>query len=1660
MSIETSQENNGTEAMPVNSSSENTNAEQNQDNQASTAQPAPEAGDHYIVDGALFKCSNDSTGGTVISQMKSSNKSVYAQDKPLVTDKDKTFSGTFGTCLAKPTTNGFAPCCCNAEWILDNTIDTKKNANLPTEKSKLICSAGGGQITCIFHGQKKGVTAGDISNAKIETLSNLPFAFVMTFPTLEDLEDKKEASKVNSIKASKKRVRIGEEITFNIFSDNDKTKELNSPNYANFAITKTKEVKKETGKGKSARTVTETQIEKLTIYKHVYPPFKIKLDEAGKYCIEAGSDGMLNGIKTSKVSVIGYNNLDSKKPLQKGNNIPMYKNCAEEVEVISNNSIVGIEKKGDYKEIDETETVGKKEVKKRIAYIKQGKELTLTPKFLLDFDKKWEEIGYSVLKRNGDEWIEDKDDWKVEGQSLKLTPSAAEVNYQIKALLYQKSENQDIEKTPVSEETVLALSYNEAVLYAYVPGRSQKDNKNIVLRRPDETLIFTVKTQSATLSDDDMSKIIWTVKKGDEIVESNIKGRMILYKFKTPGKYKIIANLSDLKLRNGGVSESVINNWDEMMLLNTDEQTKNALNADSQNGINKEIDSQKGGKVSPIDPAVIRKSEISHTINISHNEVTKISLASTNGRNYVGVRYPITLSYLFGSADYDELKAIELTCEGADTDLLRNHKIFKADKPGEYKIIAKLNDKQCEQTITIMDSTFSTWEFCDSKNKKIDTIGKDMKFGIRGCVPAWSVVSGDEKKQNRTIRISLFHYEIALCSFSTELDDNGGFKVDGIDVNKDVIENALKYVPKYDSTSDFPIHFAVYHYPSDIVTGLSETKGGFGKRSICSNLNVTCKPYISGYFADKDGNRLVNMLTYEDEMNVHLRMLNTDPEKLKKLRLRVYENMWGFDPLVYEATDITLDADGIADIAIEIKNENIKSDKPKDEKVKGINNEDIEKLKNNKNSVLDKLKIYNEAELEKLKIYNEAELNKLKYAESKKSKDTEKKETDSDDSELPRLFFFMVVESDDHGIVEKSKWSYIDDFYKKFAYPPCPGDLYDMNARKLNELYDQENGVLSSDDNEAKQKSKIRNYYYQLKLISKKADNSELAKTYSQYAEAVVGEDWKEGKMKNKEYAPCPHCSEESTKMYDKVKKYFDKKSHDNLKIICDTYCKYMKALRMDTCWIKAHFFAQISVETQDKSLKPTPEVLNYDRNQLENTFQSRIFVMINKDTPKKDKNENRIYKSGLKGEIEKIYAIEAGPKRREAIANFVYKDTNGNNGIAGYGHKYRGGGYIQVTGKGNYDKVYEALKTYYKGNKPITFDLIDGAEKLSADIELSTLASMIYLYQHNIYANGHANGQMNEDVISRKVGTKFKIRDKKDEKGNTIKDANGKAVPVYNYDDKRDAFDKLKEVFKVDDCTWGKVYTGTEDEKNIYRIDIDDNLSNCNFSQIQETESNEYSYMMYYKNELIRVFEFKTELIKKEYDKKNRYKPQGTKVESNLMQFPQTSGDAEEKAIFWNMNYSKDKIPNWGRYSPNVGPRGEIDSWISPDACAAFLGLLYSLPYNGYSGPLYYNDITTSIGPTDIHSTHKEGNEIDIRYPGSGNENGSIYWENLVKNTYNGDETKFISVLENFLKVANHWGFRSNCTYKEVKGAQKESTWHRHHVHIGYNPTKESLFK
>ena len=1537
-------------------------------------------GQQYVVDGAIFRCQY---GSAPCQIMAISNQKVTAQNKPIVTDKDVTFkipTAPFVTCSQS---KQVPPTCVYANGIWKTQTTVKHgDQNAIVEKSEMNCPVCQGKIECIFPGQVQSVSAPELAEFKIETLSVFPLAMEVSYNTPPKEDTPQKTSGVNAVSVSPQTFRAGEEIIIHAFKKSNKTEELTAPKHVNVVVFSTKEVEETKGTGKKAKTEKVKYIDKLMTFKEVCSPFKIKLNDPGKYSIEAGSDGILAGDSNVK----GYNNIDIQKPLIKGKNIipPMYNSCTVDVNVISGNSITDIKKAGDKKAISDT------------VYVKQGEKTTFTPVLTLDYNSDFELLKCSVTKQKGEAVIADDYKFDEGGHSLTLTPSSAEVDYKITFSLYKKTD-ETIEETPVSEKSILVHSYNEAVLYAYVPGATKGSaNGNTTLRRPGDTLIFTVKQKDGKA--ENLDKIVWNVKKDGKLFEKDIKGEMILYKFKEEGVYTIEADLKGTSLSNGGVKGDILTDFDEE---SANPENKNVVVLDE---VDKRLVNEEGKESSAksVNGENPKERVITHKLKISRNEVTEVRLGATNGKRYVGVRYTIDPSFLFGDATYrDERNNVVYTCEGADADCLKRG-IFLATKPGDYIIKATLNGKERKSLpFAIQDATFSKWEFCDSEKKKISHIGRNMKFGINASVPAWAQNSSDEKKQNKEITVSIFCKGRAIQSFKTKLDEAGSFHIDNIDVEKDIIANA-KNIVSFDGIQDLIITFVVNDSPSKIVKGLSISKVGHGLFSTKANLTVKTKPFIDGYFADKSGKKLVKIVNYVDgssnnKVTARLNVLNYSKENLKNLMFCLYENKWGIDPIVFKSEDFNSNESGIVEISIPLNEGNIK-------------------------------------------------------------------EKDHGDSKLPRLFYFKVFE-------RKISYSLIDGrpistWQKVCAYPKSPGDLYnynvqaEMSAVQDESLKDLSENVTGKDYNSDKLNT-VRSYYYQLKISKQSEESKKYVNSYNNLAPVVVGEDWEKEEKEEEKGCKCPRCNEEADKMLVRVKNagIFSSKAEDKLKIICETYCKYMRQLHMDTCWIKAHFFAQIFVESGKDIEAHAEDLSRYERdtpgnkNTLENIFASRIFEgnyvgegenrhwesvhNYSKDMKDKVSNDNRVYRTDndAQNRIDKIYSTtKFGTTQRDvAIANFVYDGVNGNKKGTQDGSIYKGGGYIQITGRQNYQNIASTINAIVAEEDRKNFDLMKGAKELNGNVALSTLASMVYLYRRNIYMRLYvdekmsyvANGQENTYFVNKLVGKKCskKIIDEKTKK----------ETDSTNYKEKQKAFDKLAKAFEVDNCDWGEEFTDSTEDKNIYRIDLD----KFSFFQYQKNNnSNKYVYKMYNKGEKIREFEFTA---------------QNLQHRNGLLAipFPETSEDAEKNAIFNNPNFKN--LPKWGRYSPADGnKRPESDNWANPVTCAALLGFFYSLPLNDYSGYLYYNDITVNGNP-DGHRGHKNGDDIDIRYPGSKNGGIKETWDKVVKDYFEGDESRFIKVLENILTVANKWKFSKNWVHKGkiVKGSNNGNP-HHDHFHLG----------
>ena len=118
---------------------------------------------------------------------------------------------------------------------------------------------------------------------------------------------------------------------------------------------------------------------------------------------------------------------------------------------------------------------------------------------------------------------------------------------------------------------------------------------------------------------------------------------------------------------------------------------------------------------------------------------------------------------------------------------------------------------------------------------------------------------------------------------------------------------------------------------------------------------------------------------------------------------------------------------------------------------------------------------------------------------------------------------------------------------------------------------------------------------------------------------------------------------------------------------LADKYKTLLEENKVDSALRKAHFFAQIEHES---NLKPISENLNYSVKGLMSVFKKYFPTE----------------------ELAILYA-----RKPEKIANKVYANRMGNGDeVSGDGWKYRGRGFIQLTGKNNYKNLSNDVKIDY----------------------------------------------------------------------------------------------------------------------------------------------------------------------------------------------------------------------------------------------------------------------------------------------------------------------------------------------------------------------------
>lgn len=187
-------------------------------------------------------------------------------------------------------------------------------------------------------------------------------------------------------------------------------------------------------------------------------------------------------------------------------------------------------------------------------------------------------------------------------------------------------------------------------------------------------------------------------------------------------------------------------------------------------------------------------------------------------------------------------------------------------------------------------------------------------------------------------------------------------------------------------------------------------------------------------------------------------------------------------------------------------------------------------------------------------------------------------------------------------------------------------------------------------------------------------------------AEISVNVSSSEGKETTTEINIC-HC--DAAIKPEELKCLFTTATDDTLKKFAESYNKYYKKFEITSCIRMCHFLAQIREEVGPSLEISTGEDFTYSVEALKS-----IFSYFKKHPDEADKYGYKGKSTDPKtGKL--TFEQEAN---QEAIANRAYSSEGnsslGNGDVAsGDGWKYRGGGFIQITGKANYNTVNDEVK-------------------------------------------------------------------------------------------------------------------------------------------------------------------------------------------------------------------------------------------------------------------------------------------------------------------------------------------------------------------------------
>ena len=323
-----------------------------------------------------------------------------------------------------------------------------------------------------------------------------------------------------------------------------------------------------------------------------------------------------------------------------------------------------------------------------------------------------------------------------------------------------------------------------------------------------------------------------------------------------------------------------------------------------------------------------KESFTTHTVNVKKQSVVSMKIqASSDGYYYTNVAYKINVRSLYSDSNINDGKLYYIVNpSGCDIEKLKKG-ILYISKPGVYEISsAHKNTPPVSQTITIMNPTVESWGFFDSNDRPMNIIGHNQHVRIKGHVIAWEkadTTSKNTQNKPRNIKIGLYCNDKCVHLFdSVSLEDDGKFSVDIDSLDTEILKN--KVFRKWSGAlKEYSyLSFVVYDAPGTFVEGLTnyqdKEKKLTGLTMQNARLKFCDKHEITGFFADKNGDVLTDVVTYKDPVSINLRVANISENEKKDYVLRVFENVnLGIDPEVFtkEFKDVNIE-DGFIKIDI------------------------------------------------------------------------------------------------------------------------------------------------------------------------------------------------------------------------------------------------------------------------------------------------------------------------------------------------------------------------------------------------------------------------------------------------------------------------------------------------------------------------------------------------------------------------------------------------------------------------------------------------------------------------------------------------------------------------------------------------------------------------